>query len=155
MSIRETVLERACGNRLRLFWRLFFLRARTSWPPARSLLTVLLCRSARRHGGYVGPGAQVEGVPSLPHGLHGVYISRFARVGAGCRIYQNVTVGEVDGRAPHIGRGCLIGANAVLVGPITVGDGARIGAGAVVACDVPPGATVVAQAPRILPGGGK
>ena len=89
-------------------------------------------------------------MPSLPHGLHGIYISRYASIGAGCRIYQNVTIGEVDGRAPQIGDGCLIGAGAVLIGGIRVGDGARVGAGAVVCTDVPEGCTVVAQPSRVI-----
>ena len=113
----------------------------------------LFNRSARRHGGYVGPGAVILGEPLLPHGLHGVYISRFAAIGAGCRIYQNVTIGEVNRRAPVVGNGCLIGAGAVLVGDIRIGDGVKIGAGAVVCQDIPAGSTVVAQPPRILEGG--
>ena len=52
--------------------------------------------------------------------------------------------------APRIGDGCLIGANAVLVGGIRVGNGVKIGAGAVVSEDVPAYATVVAQPPRVL-----
>ena len=150
MSFLQNMTERPTGCYMEGFWRLFRLREKARSRPARWLLGTLCNRSARRHGGYIGPGAAILGRPSLPHGLHGVYISRYARIGRGCRIYQNVTVGEVDGRAPRIGDNCLIGAGAVLVGPITVGDGARIGAGAVVAVDVPAGATVVAQPPRIL-----
>ena len=114
------------------------------------MLTFFLNRMAHRRGGYIGRGARIEGIPSLPHGLHGIYISRYASIGPGCRIYQNVTIGEVNGRAPRIGEGCLIGAGAVLVGDIQVGPGARIGAGAAVSTDVPPGATVVAQPPRVI-----
>ena len=108
---------------------------------------------AHRHGGYIGNGAALADIPSLPHGLHGVYISRYANIGPGCRIYHNVTIGEVDGRAPSIGANCLIGAGAVLVGDIRIGDHVKIGAGAVVARDVPANSTVVAPPPRILPGG--
>ena len=114
------------------------------------MLTFLLNRMAHRRGGYIGRGARIAGVPSLPHGLHGIYISRYASIGANCRIYQNVTIGEVAGRAPTVGDGCLIGAGAVLVGGIRIGDGARIGAGAAVSADVPPGATVVSQPARVL-----
>ena len=94
--------------------------------------------------------AVIQGEPTLPHGLHGVFISRYAVIGANCRIYQNVTIGEVDHKAPVIGNGCWIGTGAVLVGDIRVGPGARIGAGAVVSKDIPAGCTVVAQPPRIL-----
>ena len=84
-----------------------------------------------------------------------VYISRYAKIGAGCCIYQNVTIGEVDGKAPEIGEHCLIGAGAVLVGGIKIGDYVKIGAGAVVSTDVPSHATVVAQPARVILKGGK
>ena len=135
-------------------WRLYHLRNRAKWKVARDFFTFLFNRCARRHGGYVGPGAVILGIPLLPHGLHGIYISRFATIGAGCRIYQNVTIGEVNRKAPVVGTGCLIGAGAVLVGNIHIGDGAKIGAGAVVCRDIPAGCTVVAQPPRLLKGDG-
>ena len=112
---------------------------------------LLLNRMAHRHGGYIGNGAVIEGIPTLPHGLHGIYISRYAVLGADCWIYQNVTIGEVQRKAPRIGRNCLIGAGAVLVGDIKIGDSVKIGAGAVVCSDVPDGCTVVAPPARVLP----
>lgn len=148
--VRDRLVDRSRGDGLGWFWGLYRLRQRTDSRLVRSLCTYLMCRSAHRHGGYVGPGAVFEGRPVLPHGLHGVFISRWAVVGAGCTIYQNVTIGEVEGKAPVIGPGCLIGAGAVLVGDIRVGRGARVGAGAVVFRDVPDGSTVVAPPPRIL-----
>ena len=135
MSLREVLTDWSKGDRMTGFWRLYRLRGRARWKLTRDVWTFLLNRSARRHGGYVGPGAVILGEPMLPHGLHGVYISRYATVGAGCRIYQNVTIGEVNGHAPVVGEGCLIGA------------------GAVVFQDIPAGCTVVAQPPRILKGG--
>lgn len=153
MGLRACLTDWSKGDRLQGFWRLYRLRGRAKWKLTRDVWTCLLNRSARRHGGYVGPGAVILGEPVLPHGLHGVYISRYATVGAGCRIYQNVTIGEVNGHAPVVGEGCLIGAGAVLVGDIRIGDGVKIGAGAVVFQDIPAGCTVVAQPPRILKGG--
>lgn len=135
MGLRACLTDWSKGDRLQGFWRLYRLRGRAKWKLTRDIWTCLLNRSARRHGGYVGPGAVILGEPVLPHGLHGVYISRYATVGAGCRIYQNVTIGEVNGHAPVVGEGCLIGA------------------GAVVFQDIPAGCTVVAQPPRILKGG--
>ena len=150
MSIRERTMDYAKGDNLRLFWRLFFWRSRTSSKLLGDVLTFFLYRMAHRHGGYIGRGAILADKPSLPHGLHGIYISRYAAVGRDCRIYQNVTIGEVGGKAPVIGDHCLIGAGAILVGDITVGDYAKIGAGAVVSADVPDHTTVVAQAPRMI-----
>lgn len=150
MSAREGFTDFSKGDYMGLYWRVRSARDRARSKPLRDALTFLMNRSARRHGGYIGPGAEFSGRPSLPHGLHGVYISRYARIGSGCRIYHNVTIGEVDGRAPRIGDNCLIGAGAVIVGGVTVGDNVKIGAGAVVSTDVPPGCTVVAQPPRII-----
>lgn len=150
MSFGDWITDCSKGDGLRFFWAMFRARERCRGRLARRILTFFLNRSAHRHGGYVGNGAKIAAVPSLPHGLHGVYISRYASVGSGCRIYQNVTIGEVDGKAPRIGSGCFIGAGAVIVGDIDVGNNAKIGAGAVVFADVPEGATVVAQPPRVI-----
>lgn len=150
MSMREAITDYSKGDGLRFFWAMFRRRERCKSKLGRDILTFLLSRSAHRHGGYIGNGARLADVPSLPHGLHGVYISRYASVGKGCRIYQNVTVGEVNGKAPRIGDGCFIGAGASIVGDINIGKNVKIGAGAVVFTDVPDGATVVAQAPRIV-----
>lgn len=150
MRVREAVMDYSKGDRLSLFWRLFIWRSRTSGKLLRDIQTFFLNRMARRHGGYIGREAVFRGIPVLPHGLHGVYISRYASIGEGCRIYQNVTIGEVGGAAPQIGDYCLIGAGAVLVGGIRVGSYVNIGAGAVVSSDIPACSTVVAQPPRII-----
>lgn len=150
MGLRDSVTDYSKGDGLRFFWAMFRRRERCRSKLGRDILTFFLSRSAHRHGGYIGNGAKIAAVPSLPHGLHGVYISRYASVGKGCRIYQNVTIGEVGGKAPRIGDGCFIGAGAQIVGDIDIGKNVKVGAGAVVFTDVPDGATVVAQAPRII-----
>lgn len=144
------IREFSKGDNLALFWKLFRLRDRTKKRPLRQVLTFLLNRMAHRHGGYIGNGAVFRGIPVLPHGLHGIFISRYAKIGRDCWIYQNVTIGEVDRVAPEIGDGCLIGAGAVIVGGIKIGDHVKIGAGAVVSADVPDNCTVVAQPPRVI-----
>ena len=150
MRFMEWLRDMYYGRSMRLYWALFHRRTQTKTRFAFHAMTILLNRMARHHGGYIGPGAIIEATPSLPHGLQGVFISRYAVIGPGCRIYQNVTVGEVDGKAPKIGANCLIGAGAVVIGGIEVGDNVRIGAGAVVSHDVPANCTVVAQPPRVL-----
>ena len=148
--MREWIMDYSLGNNLRLYWRLFRLRERVRSRWLADILTFFLNRMAHKRGGYIGRGAVIAGVPSLPHGLHGIYISRYAKLGSGCRIYQNVTIGEVRGKAPQIGDGCLIGAGAVLVGDIRVGNCVKIGAGAVVSTDIPDGCTVVSQPSRVI-----
>ncbi len=155
MSIRGRIIDYSRGDNLDLFWRLFLYRNRARYRPLRDILSFFLYRMAHRHGGYIGRGAVIRGKPFLPHGLHGIFISRYAMIDEDCRIYQNVTIGEVSHRAPQIGKHCLIGAGAVLVGDIRIGDNVKIGAGAVVSTDIPDSCTVVAQPPRIIVRGGE
>ena len=150
MKLRYALINAAKGDNLSFLWILYRLRQRADTEKWRGVLSFLLLRSARHHGGYIGPGAVIHGRPVLPHGLHGIFISQYAEIGENCRIYQNVTIGEVFGRTPHIGPDCWIGAGAVLVGGIRVGRGVKVGAGAVVARDIPDHCTVVAQPSRII-----
>ncbi|QHG82216.1 serine acetyltransferase [Rhodococcus rhodochrous] len=85
----------------------------------------------------------------LRHG-QGIVISWKSTIGDGCEIHQNVTLGEKDNAAPQLRNNVTIGANAVLLGGITVGDDAYIGAGAIVLTDVPAGAVAIGQKARII-----
>jgi serine O-acetyltransferase len=86
----------------------------------------------------------------LPH-PNGVVIHGEARIGDDCMIMQQVTVGMIDeGEVPVIGNRVYIGAGAKIIGKLTVGDGARIGANAVVVNDVPTNATAVGIPARLI-----
>ena len=150
MSIRRRIIDYSRGNDLHGFWRLYKWQKRIKNGFLHDILTFLLSRCAHRHGGYVGPDTVIKGIPSLPHGLHGIFISRYAEVGENCWIYQNVTIGEVNRKAPVIGDNCLIGAGAVIIGDIQIGNNVKIGAGAVVNTSVPDDCTVVSQPVRII-----
>lgn len=110
----------------------------------------MISRCAHRHGGYIGPDTVFNDIPMLPHGLHGIFVSRFAVIGKNCCIYQNVTIGEVNRKAPAIGNNCLIGAGAIIIGDIKIGNNVKIGAGAVVTSNIPDNCTVVSQPARII-----
>lgn len=101
----------------------------------------------------MGYGAKFEGIPILPHGLRGIFISDKAIIGKNVTIYQQTCIG-VQGagkhEAPTIKDGCIIGTGAKILGGITVGENAKIGANAVVVFDVPDNATVVLEKPRVL-----
>ena len=148
--IRAAVIDFAKGDFLWFYWKLFAWHSRISYRPFQDILSFFLLRIAHRHGGYIGRNAALQSRPILPHGLHGIYISRYAKIGRECRIYQNVTIGSVGKKAPQIGDHCFIGTGATIVGDIKIGDFVKIGAGAVVFTDVPSHATVVAMGPRII-----
>ena len=150
MSIRRKIIDYSRGNDLHCFWQLYKLQKRTGGGFLHDILTFLLSRCAHRHGGYIGPDTVIKGSLSLPHGLHGIFISRYARIGENCCIYQNVPIGETGGKAPVIGNNCFIGAGAVIIGDIKIGNDVNIGAGAVVCKNVPDGCTVVSQPVRII-----
>jgi serine O-acetyltransferase len=95
-------------------------------------------------GAQFGPGL-------LIHHFGGIIIHPQSVVGARCVMRHGVTIGAKDSSGPpKIGDDVVIGAYAQLLGSITVGDGARIGAMAVVLRDVPDGATVVGNPGRII-----
>lgn len=90
-------------------------------------------------GSYVLPGARIGRNVMLPH-PNGVVIHQRAVIGDDCMIMQQVTIGEIDaGPVPILGNNVYVGAGAKILGNVTVGDGAAIGANAVVLKDVPAG----------------
>ena len=98
---------------------------------------------------HIGSHAEIGEGCLFQHNGVGCVISEKAVIGKNCMFYQHVTVGALGG-APIIEDDVLIGANAVLLGNITVHKGAKIGAGAVVLCDVPGGATAVGVPAKVL-----
>lgn len=91
-------------------------------------------------GCTIPPTTEIGENVIIPHST-GIVLHQWSKIGAGTKIYQNVTIGNANG--PVIGKNCVIGAGAVILGDIKIGDYARIGANAVVLCDVPEGATAV------------
>ena len=150
MNIRRKIIDYSRGDNLGHFWKLYRRQKKAKNGILRDILTFRMSRCAHKHGGYIGSEAEFLGVPKLPHGLHGIFVSRYATIGENCWIYQNVTIGEVNRKAPIIGDNCLIGAGAVIIGDIRIGNHVKIGAGTVVNADVPDNSTVVSQPMRVL-----
>lgn len=101
---------------------------------------------------HIGSHAQIGRNCLFQHNGLGVVISEKAVIGDDVEIYQHVTIGSLRGGVPIIEDGVSIGANAVVLGAITVHRGAKIGAGAVVIDDVPEMATAVGVPARIIHG---
>ncbi len=101
----------------------------------------------------IHPGAKIGRRFFIDHGA-GVVIGETAEVGDDVLIYQGVVLGgttlKKEKRHPTIGNNVVIGAGAIALGAITVGEGAKIGSGSVVVKSVPPGATVVGIPGRVV-----
>ena len=105
-------------------------------------LAIVLCQVS------IGDPVVIEPGVYLMHGQ--VVIDGFTQIGRGTTIAPFVTIGLVAGelRGPTIGRRVSVGTGSKILGPVIVGDNAKIGANAVVLCDVAPDSTVVGAPAR-------
>lgn len=94
----------------------------------------------------IHPGATIGRRFFIDHGM-GVVIGETAEIGDDCTLYHGVTLGgtswQKGKRHPTLGNNVVVGAGAKILGPIVIGDSARVGSNAVVIKDVPANATVV------------
>jgi serine O-acetyltransferase len=101
----------------------------------------------------IHPGAKIGRRFFIDHGM-GVVIGETAEIGDDCTLYHGVTLGGTSWkkgkRHPTLGNNVVIGAGAKILGPITIGDNARVGSNSVVVKEVPAGATVVGIPGRII-----
>jgi serine O-acetyltransferase len=103
----------------------------------------------------IHPGARIGRRLFIDHGM-GVVIGETAEIGDDCTLYHGVTLGGTrpsadqsgQKRHPTLGDNVIVGSGAQVLGPFRVGDGARIGAAAVVLREVPEGATMVGNPAR-------
>ena len=105
-------------------------------------------------GTHLNCQAEFANPPHLPHGIRGIFISHQAIIGKNSTIYQQVTIGDgkygINRGEKKEGDNCFIGAGAKIIGKIKIGHNVRIGAGCVVATDIPDNCTVVMESPRII-----
>jgi serine O-acetyltransferase len=99
----------------------------------------------------IHPSASIGTSVFLDHAT-GIVVGAFVTIGNEVTIMQNVTIGrkvEAPDRAPRIGRGVLLSTGATILGDVSIGDFAKIGAGSVVTRDVPGGCTAVGVPARL------
>lgn len=102
---------------------------------------------------FGGNSAIFETRPRLPHGLYGIIIAPGTHIGKNVRICHQVTIGndfKDIKHVPTIGDNVAIYPGAKIVGKVYIGDGAIIGANAVVISDIPENALVVCEKPRVI-----
>jgi serine O-acetyltransferase len=101
----------------------------------------------------IHPGATIGRRFFIDHGM-GVVIGETAEVGDDVTIYQGVTLGgtslKKEKRHPTVEDLVVIGAGAIVLGPVTIGEHSRVGAGSVVIHSVPPHSTVVGIPGRVV-----
>lgn len=113
------------------------------------LLTSLLLSVEIPAEAAIGPGLRL-------HHPHGIVLHPSSALGRDCTLRQNVTIGSIQRRdgtdrgSPRLGDGVDLGAGCMLLGPVAIGDRARIGALALVLRDVPADATAVGNPARVL-----
>ncbi|MDO5707124.1 MAG: serine O-acetyltransferase [Andreesenia angusta] len=104
-------------------------------------------------GVEIHPGAKIGRGVFIDHGM-GVVIGETAEIGDNVTIYQGVTLGgtgkDTGKRHPTIRNNVVVSSGAKVLGPFTVGENSKIGAGAVVLKEVPPNCTVVGVPGRIV-----
>lgn len=122
------------------------------WRQNRTDLALLLqSKSSDSLQVSIHPSASIGTSVFLDHAT-GIIVGSFAVIGDEVTILQNVTIGRkqaMPGRAPRIGRGVLLSTGATVLGDISIGDFAKIGAGSVVEDDVPSGCTAVGIPARL------
>jgi serine O-acetyltransferase len=106
-------------------------------------LNAIFCNCIIGRGAEFGPGFV------LIHST-GVVINGQVRGGSNVHVEHQVTIGAERGKSPRLGDDLFFGAGAKVIGPVQIGDGARIGANAVVVHDVPPHSTAVGIPARVV-----
>ncbi len=134
--------------------RIFHRMAHALWKLNLKWLARFLSHMARWCTGIeIHPGATIGRRFFIDHGM-GVVIGETAEIGDDVTLYHGVTLGGTSWkegkRHPTLGNGVVVGAGAKVLGPIHIGDGAKIGSNAVVVKDVPAGATAAGIPARIL-----
>ncbi|CAB4940018.1 unannotated protein [freshwater metagenome] len=142
----------------------------TSWPGVHALLVHRVAHALHEAGVPLAPrslayltraftGIEIHPAAQIGEGLFidhgtGVVIGETARIGDDVTLYQGVTLGgtgfEAGKRHPTVGDNVVVGSGAKLLGPIEIGDGAKIGANSVVITDVPSNATVVGNPGHVV-----
>jgi serine O-acetyltransferase len=102
------------------------------------------------NGCVIGTRARFGPGLVLAHPI-GIVINSSVRAGVNLVLESGVVLGDNRGRSPTIGDNVFVGSGAKVIGGVTIGSGARIGANAVVLHDVPPGTLVVGIPARVVP----
>jgi len=150
-AARSTLEAITCYPGLHAVW--MHRLANALWKKRFFFIARLISHISRFFTGIeIHPGAGIGRRFFIDHGA-GVVIGETSEIGDDVNIYQGVVLGGVslkkEKRHPTIGNRVMVGAGAIVLGPITIGDEARIGAASLVLSDVPPRAIAVGVPARL------
>lgn len=131
-----------------------YRRAHWFWNRNCKLIARAISQRAKKKTGIeIHPAAKLGKGLFIDHGM-GIVIGETTEIGENCVIYQGVTLGgtgkDTGKRHPTLQDNVMISAGATVLGPVIVGEGSKVGAGAVVINDVPPCSTVVGIPGRVV-----
>ena len=120
----------------------------------RFFLARWVSQSGRHHTGIeIHPGAKIGKCLFIDHGM-GIVFGETTEIGDNCTIYHGVTLGgtgkDTGKRHPTLGNNVLIGAGAKVLGPVFIGDNARVGAGSIVLHNLPANCTAVGNPAEVV-----
>ncbi|WP_240127443.1 hypothetical protein [Proteus mirabilis] len=100
------------------------------------------------YGAAIPLNVYIDKSNKFPHGIHGIFLSKDAKIGVNNTIFHQVTIGsnQIDGHprngAPEIGNNCIIGAGAKIIGRVKIADNVNIATNCSVSIDVKKNSTV-------------
>lgn len=100
----------------------------------------------------IPPSVECDGV-YFAHSGFGCLFNGRSKIGKGTTIQHSVTIGEVRGKVPVIGENCYIGARAIIIGNVIIGNNVTVGAGTVVTKSISDNSTVVGNPMKIIKNG--
>ena len=101
-------------------------------------------------GTHLGFEASFANMLHFPYGLYGIVVTHIAVLGENATIYHRITIGQGKYGAPKIGDDVRIGAGAIIIVNVVIGNRVKIGTGCVVTDSIPHGTTVVMEKTKII-----
>lgn len=153
-SVKDFISRNSIGSLNKAFWsnRKIALSSSDELERTKALAK---CKYIERMFSASIPVKKAVNKFTAPHGLAGISISTYAKVGTGCTIFQHVTIGSntipesKNAGFPVVGNNVYIGAGASIIGNVHIGNNCRIGAGCVVVNDVPDNCVVCLNKPVV------